>query len=251
MNPPAYIQDICQAFLDGLNAALSDKLYGLYLYGAGAFPETTHTGDINFHVILKGALTEEEQSALMQLRERLAREFPPLGVGMDGHYLLLEDARGAEQPGSQLSPFNIDDAWALHRAHIRAGRCIVLQGPDPRQIYPAATWAELEADLEYQLQYVKNHLDLYPAYCILNLCRLMYSFETREVVISKVAAAEWAWDLFARWRALIEAAQKSYAKQASEQDGTFMLSEVKELYRFACERIRESRGRYNEPPSAN
>lgn len=115
MNPPAYIQDICQVFLDGLSAALGDKLYGVYLYGAVAFPETTHTCDIDFHVILEGSLTEKEHSALVQLRERLAREFPPLGGEMDGHYLLLEDARGTEQPGSQLTPFNIDDAWALHR----------------------------------------------------------------------------------------------------------------------------------------
>jgi hypothetical protein len=131
MNPPAYIQDIYQVFLDGLNSALGCKLYGAYPYGAVAFPETTSTGDIDFHVILKGPLTEKEHAALVQLRERLARDFPPLGGEMDGYYLLLEDARGTAQPGSQLSPFNVDDAWALHRAHVHAGRRIVLQGPDP------------------------------------------------------------------------------------------------------------------------
>lgn len=65
MKPPAYIQDIYQNFLDLLRAALGDKLYGVYLYGAVAFPETVHTGDIDFHVNLKGPLTEEQHAALV------------------------------------------------------------------------------------------------------------------------------------------------------------------------------------------
>lgn len=31
---------------------LANKLYGLYVYGAVAFPEDVLTGDIDFHVIL-------------------------------------------------------------------------------------------------------------------------------------------------------------------------------------------------------
>ena len=88
MNPPEFIQDLCQAFLDGLNAALSDNLYGVYLFGAVAFPETRHTSDVDFHVILRRLLTKKEHSALVQLRERLGREFPPLGGEMDGHKVL-------------------------------------------------------------------------------------------------------------------------------------------------------------------
>ena len=110
MNPPEFIQDLCQAFLDGLNAALSDNLYGVYLFGAVAFPETRHTGDVDFHVILRRLLTKKEHSALVQLRDRLGREFPPLGGEMDGHYLMLEDAKETAQPDSQLSPYNTDDA---------------------------------------------------------------------------------------------------------------------------------------------
>lgn len=63
------------------------------------------------------------------------------------------------------------------------------------------------------------------------------------MVISKAAAAEWAWDLFPQWRALIGAAQKSYARQASVQEEAFMRADVEELYRFACERI-EGAGRH-------
>jgi predicted nucleotidyltransferase len=230
MQPPAYIQDLCQAFLEELTDALGEKLYAVYLFGAVAFPETEHTGDIDFQVVLREPPNEPERLLIEKLHQELAEGFPPFGDKMDGHYLLLEDAGGTAQPASQLAPYPVDDAWGLHRAHLRAGRCIALYGPDPRQIYPGASWEELAADLEEQLQYVAAHLEIYPAYCVLNLCRLMYSFENREVVISKAAAAEWAWDLFPQRRALIEAARKWYAQQASAQDEALMMSEIKGFY---------------------
>jgi hypothetical protein len=243
MNPPEDIQDLCWAFRHGLNAALGDKLYGVYLYGAVAFPDAGPTGDIDFHVILTEPPDDEERSAIEQLHARLALDFPPLGGELDGYYILLEDARQAAPPRHQLLAHVVDNSWALHREHIRAGRCIVLQGPDPKQVYPAASWPELENALQGELTYVEQHLDVYPAYCILNLCRLMYSFETRDVVISKAAAAKWARDAFPQWRRHIEAAQRSYARQATTQDVEFMRSEVHGLFRFACERIRETRSR--------
>ena len=140
MKIPDEIQDLCQAFLRGLNAALGSKLYGLYLYGALAFPEPGPTGDIDFHVILKERLNDREKSQLNDLHAALARDFPPLGAELDGYYILLEEARQKSPPRHQLLPDVTDNAWALHRQHVRAGRCIVLHGPDPRQVYPAASW---------------------------------------------------------------------------------------------------------------
>lgn len=234
MNPPEDIRDLCQAFLQGLRDALGAKLYGLYLYGAVAFPDAGPTGDVDFHAILTEPPSDAERAAVEQLHTRLGGE-------LDGYYILLEDARQTAPPGHQLLPHVVDNSWALHRAHIRAGRCIVLHGPDPLQIYPPASWSELEGALQGELDYVEKHLDDYPAYCILNLCRLMYSFETRDVVTSKAAAAAWAWDAFPRWRRHIEAAKRSYAREATAQDEAFMRSEVHALFGFACDRIQEMR----------
>jgi hypothetical protein len=238
---PEDIQDLCQALLVGLEAALGDKLYGIYVYGAAAFPESDSTGDIDFHVILAETLTHKEHSAINELHSALARDFPPLGVGLDGYYILLEEARRTSPPVHQLRPDITDDSWALHRKHILAGRCIILHGPEPEQVYPPATWAELESALRGELKYVEAHLKDYPDYCILNLCRLMYSFETRDVVISKVAAAGWAHSVFPQWRHPIEVAKRSYTRQATPQDRQFMLSEIRGFFRFACEHISESR----------
>ena len=92
----------------------------------------------------------------------------------------------------------IDHSWALHREHIRAGRRVILYGPDPDEIYPPAKWPEIESALLGELDFVEKHLHDYPDYCILNLCRLMYSFETSDVVVSKALAAELAYDVLRR-----------------------------------------------------
>jgi hypothetical protein len=234
------IQDLCQALLGGLKAALGDKLYGVYVFGAAAFPESGLTGDIDFHVILRERLTDQEHFEINRLHSALARDFPPLGAELDGYYILLQAARHTSPPVHQLRPEITDVSWALHREHIRAGRCIVLHGPDPKQVYPPATWLELENALRGELQYVQEHLDDYPDYCILNLCRLMYSFKTRDVVVSKIAAATWAHDAFPQWRRLVELAQKSYARRGTPEERVFMLSEVRKLFQFACDHIESS-----------
>ncbi|MBL7174777.1 MAG: DUF4111 domain-containing protein [Desulfobacteraceae bacterium] len=243
MRIPDEIRGLCEAFLDGLNTALGRKLYGVYLYGALAFPEGGATGDVDFHVILNDALNGSEKLALENLHATLAQDYPPLGAELDGYYILLEEARQTIPPRHQLLYDVVDNSWALHRAHIRAGRCIILQGPDPSQVYPEASWSELESALQGELDYVGKHLAEYPAYCVLNLCRLMYSFETRDVVVSKVGSARWAYEAFPDWGPHIEAARKSYVGSAMSEEIELIKLEVRDFFDFACEHIRESRGK--------
>jgi hypothetical protein len=231
---------IGEAFRDGLLAILGSKLIGVYLYGAVAFPESAPTNDIDYHVILKEALTEDERSALQALHKSLAERFPPLRAELDGYYLLLEDACRETPPRSQMWNGAIDHSWALHCEHIRAGRRIVLFGQNPDEIYPPAKWPEIEGALLGELDFVEKHLHDYPDYCILNLCRLMYSFETSDVVISKAMAAQWAYEALPDWRLYIDLARKSYAGLGTAQERELMLSEIDELLEFARVRIQAS-----------
>jgi hypothetical protein len=232
---------IGQAFLDGLKRILGEKLHGMYIYGAAAFPDAVPTGDIDFHVILKSELTDDERSELEGFHESLGKRFPPLGRELDGYYILLADARREMPPRSQMWRRATDESWALHREHIRAGRCIVLHGPEPTRIYPPASWPEIESALYGELDYVEKHLSEYPDYCILNLCRLIHSFETRNVVVSKAQASDWAHDALPEWRWHIELARRSYAHQATPADRQFMLAEVGAFLEFARTRIEHAR----------
>ncbi len=238
---PVDLQCLCEALLRGLRSILGENLYGVYLYGALAFPEAGPTGDIDFHVILRDTLGSKEKSDLGNLHATLARDFPPLGAELDGYYILLRDSRRTAPPAHQLVAGVKDNSWALHREHLRAGRCIVLHGPDPKQVFPAASWAELADALQEELDYVANHLAEYPDYCVLNLCRLMFSYDTQDVVVSKRASADWAAVTFPEWGSLIESANKSYARQATLQDYESLRTQVTGFYDFACEQIQQSK----------
>jgi len=241
MDAAKEIDIIIREFKKGLQLALGDKLHAAYVYGAAAFHDSLPTGDIDFHVILKDHLTEAEKKELEDLHKELAKKYPPLGGEFDGYYILLEDAKKKSPPRSEMWQNATDNAWALHRAHIRAGRYITLHGGDPIEIYLPSTWSELEAALLEEIHFVEKNLDAYPAYCILNLCRLLYSFETRNVVISKAKASEWSFDAIPEWKRLVDLARKSYEGKATSQDRESMLKEVKNFYRYVTSHIDEIR----------
>lgn len=243
---PSPIVELCQAFLEGLRHALGDNLCGVYLYGALTFPESRDgIQDIDYHVILKLPLDDAARLAVSELRHDLARDFPPLGKELDGYLITLDDARRTAPPPTQMWPLwrtPVDAAWALHCAHIRAGRCIVLTGPDPLGLYPVPSWQEIEAALYGEIRYVDGHLGNAPAYCVLNACRLMYSFETKNVVISKREAARWAiGTLPSRWHELVAAAVRVYRGEARRVDHTCLARGVRPFVEAAWQRIARAR----------
>ncbi len=240
--PPA-LEELGRAFANNLKLILGDNLYSATFYGAAVFPDTLPTGDVDFHVILRRALSGEERTALEEMHKQLARDYPSLGGEMDGYYILLADAQKNEPPYSQLWRRARDSAWALHCAHIRAGRCVVLYGRPPKEIYPEPSWSQLEWALYDELGYVERHLEIYPDYCILNTCRLIYSFKTRQVVVSKAWAAGWAWDRYPQWRPHIDAARRSYASQATPADRHLMATGSRAMYDFAVGQIQQSQDR--------
>jgi len=77
----------------------------------------------------------------------------------------------------------------------------------------------------------------YPNYCTLNLCRLAYSFETRDVVISRAGAARWALDALPNWRDAIHLTVASYEGRASEADRTSTVEKMERLLADARRRI--------------
>lgn len=235
----AEIQTLCTALLAGLKAVLGAKLHGVYLFGALTFPDGGAITDLDFHVILTDGLTEHERAGLDRLDAALARAYPPLGAELDGYYLLLAETRGLTPPRHQRAPGVVDSSWALHCAHIRAGRCVVLHGPDPMTIYPQPDWPDLARALARELAWLAAHLGDYPAYGVLNLCRLLYSCATHDVVISKYAAAGWAQGACPAWRPLIAAALSCYAGTATAAERAAVEAGAHDFYAYAWPHIAE------------
>ncbi|MDD5645684.1 MAG: DUF4111 domain-containing protein [Candidatus Bipolaricaulis sp.] len=233
---------LCAAFASGACEVLGEKLHALYIYGAVTFPETQHTGDVDFCAILAAAPTDVERARLLALHEQLAREVPPLGTDLDGYYILLADAARPACPRLLLFPELRDDSWALHRAHMLAGRVAVLFGPRPSAVLTPPTRREVDAALDGELDYVTRHLEEYPAYCVLNLCRLLYSWETGDVVTSKAASANWASKRFPEWGALVSRASRAYAGRALGAEDPALASGVRGFHAFVASAIERRRG---------
>jgi len=231
------VREITQELLKGLKHILQEKLFAVYLYGAAAFPGLGAIHDIDFHVILRETLSEKEKQDLLSLHSSLGEQFPTLGQELDGYYILHEEALRTNPPRHQLSPGIVDESWALHREHMRAGRCIILHGPDPKDIFSPCSWQELELCLQAELRYIEEHLNEFPDYCILNLCRLMYSVSTRDVVVSKLMGAVWAEDIFPEWKPLIRAARKSYNRHVTSHEKKLLNSKIGAFLDFARIRI--------------
>lgn len=240
MTMPSRFQPISQAFLTGLTSILSEKLYGVYLHGAVVFPETTSANDIDFHVILKERLSPTEVQHIRRLHAEIAQKHPPIGDELDCYYVLLADAQKKLPPKHQLDTNKADEWWALHRAHLLAGRCVVLTGPEPKYIFPNPSWIELAMALRFELSWIEGILDKYPDYCVLNLCRVMHSFETKDVVVTKRACASRTRKRFAEWSPLIRAAERSYDDESTDEDELRLMSDARQFFRFVLTRIRVS-----------
>lgn len=225
---PADVAALCGQLKAGLRESLDDGLASLYLYGALAFPRPKNWAvDVDFHALLSRSITDDERDAVRAMHRRFA-DASALGKELDGYYVLMVDAAGSEPPVSQAGVFPstsgslvaevTDEAWALHRAHVLAGRFVLLHGDDPRGVLLPPTWDELEHALHGEMAYIDSYPE-HPAYGILNACRILYSFRSRDVVISKYGAAQWGMtELPSEWRQPIAAAVRLYSRRASASD---------------------------------
>jgi hypothetical protein len=204
---------------------LGDAFASLFLYGAVAFPRPPRWRiDFDFHVLLRRPLAARELHGIEQLYAELA-QVSELGSDLDGYFVLLADATRPEPPRHQLNLHMRDEAWALHRAHVHAGRYFIIAGIDPREVAPEPTWAELEAGLRAEMRFVETHADA-KSFGVLNAARILSSFETHDVVRSKYQAGQWALEsLPPEWHEALHAALRWY-ERASLADDERVLSEV-------------------------
>ncbi|MEX2538632.1 MAG: aminoglycoside adenylyltransferase domain-containing protein [Actinomycetota bacterium] len=186
---PEVVARLRDALVAELEAMLGNRFVGLFLYGAVCFPPSP-VADFDGHVLLDAPFDDEDRANIRAVYERLRSI--PMGDEMDVYFVTIEDAAKSAKPAHQWDPKNVDNSWALHRAHVHAGRFVHVKGPDPRELLPIPTWPELDDALQGELSFVASHLDDAPAFCTLNLCRILASYESREVVMSKLQGAMWA-----------------------------------------------------------
>jgi hypothetical protein len=209
---------VADALRRGLEDALGDGPAGLFVHGAAMFPHPdAWTLDFDFHVLVAHPLGKAECDRIRDLYAALAKQ-SELGRHLDGYFVLLADAARPEPPVHQLDPTVRDEAWALHRAHVHAGRYTSICGVDPRAVVPAPTWPELDAALRSELAFIESH-PAATAFGILNGARIVVSYARRDVVLSKYEAAHSALDaLPAEWHEVLGAALRAYERAPRPAD---------------------------------
>lgn len=248
-NLPPQVRKLLIEFRNELPNILEHNLVGIYLFGSIAFPGyEPQSGDIDFYVVVKQALKEREKNELDDLHRGLARKFR-FGNLLDGFYISLAKARRRTSPTGLLYAANgrlhvggSDTDWSLHREHFHRGASIVLHGKEPRRVFPRASWRQIERALDGNLAYAKRLLPRYPFWAVMQLCRLICSFETGVVDISKVEAAGWGLEeLPSVWRPLIRSAVRVYLGEKKERDRKMLKEKAPAFFTFASQRIAKTK----------
>jgi predicted nucleotidyltransferase len=235
---PRCIRSLLDAFTEALTEAFRRELVGLYVFGSAAFPGfVPGSGDIDFIAVTRRFPSKAEREWLARIHRELAGSFR-YGALLDGFYVPRHKARRRRIPDrlafaahGRLGTGGRDTAWALHREHLRAGACLVLHGAAPDRLFPPATRREITIALRRERRHAREFLHQYPAYGVLNLCRLEYSQRRGDVVLSKLQAGRWALTHLKTWRPLVEAALRTYCGRASEGDARELARRTPDFYR--------------------
>jgi hypothetical protein len=228
---PAPSRDAWIRLRDELLAALGDGLVAIWAYGSTVAPDPPRQpADLDAHVILGRSPDAPTARRIVAILDAIARD---QGVEWDVWVINLDDARRSEPPPHAYREDRRDTSWAIHRAHWLGGSVVNVYGPDPAAIVPAPTWAELEVDLDRELEHIERHLaegDTDPdeaSYAILNGSRILHAIETRDVALSKREAGTWALNhLSSRWHPTVHAALRAYDGEATPSDAQRLAVEM-------------------------
>jgi hypothetical protein len=228
-----------------LLTSLGSNLVGAYLHGSIAFPGfEPGAGDIDFYVVVHRSLNRSEINGLDHLHRSLATGFR-FRTKLDGFYISYATARRKKNPRGlvyvahgRIHLGGSDNAWALHREHFARSAYIRLYGPKASRIFPRAEWPEIRPALYRQLVYARRIIDSDPWWSVLNLCRLVYTFKTGRVALSKLGAASWALKrLPSRWNPLVRSAVKTYKGIADRRDRSTLRRDARKFLGFASVRV--------------
>jgi hypothetical protein len=242
---------------DELKSILGNDLRAIWGYGSTIGSDRPHRpADLDTHVIVRRRPDAQTAQRLDEVSDAIASE---AGTDFDAWFIELDDARRPDHPPHAFREGRRDTAWALHRAHWLGGRFVQIHGERPADIVPTPTWAEIEVDLDRELEHIERHVqegdaDPYEAaYAILNGSRILHSLETRNVVLSKREAGAWALHhLPERWHPAISAALRAYDERATPADVDLLAAEmahfvamVRELLPITNQSRRNARPRWS------
>ncbi len=232
----------CEKLRSRLKDVLGADLTALWAFGALTFPDRSNRlSDVDTYAFLSRTPDGERAASISEIHDSIALE---LEIEWDSWYVLESHARDRRPPRHMLREGLVDDAWALHRAHWLSGQYVRLHGCTPADLVRRPSWGELYEALQNELLHIERLVEEgrqdagHTAFMVWNACRIIYSLEIKNVVVSKRAAADWALDRMpVSWHAPIRAAGRVYDGKAESSDSCLLKSAIGRIVAATRDRI--------------
>ena len=212
-----HVNAVLEILLKRMQAILSQKLVGLYLYGSTVLGDyTDKVSDLDLLAALSSDLSDAEAEAIRQMHADIVAEFPEWDDRIEvqytstqslAHFKAQRHVMGNISPGE---PFHIIEAgaeWLVNWYFVQTYG-LVLYGAPAADIIPPLTEQDfIDAVREHILMWREYINDLSEwhgsqAYAIMTMCRGLYTVTHREHV-SKQKSADWGIGAYPQWAELI------------------------------------------------
>lgn len=224
--------DLLEKIKEAYQEILAEKLVGIYVHGSVAFGcFRWEMSDIDFLVVVKDGLKQEEKEALISELLTLDAYAPQKGFEMS--VVLEEVCKPFVYPTPYELHFSnsyreqfkqdlkglcetlhgVDKDLAAHFTVIKAAG-FPLCGPAVEEVFGEVPKENYLDSLIYDIENADKEIGENPVYFILNLCRVLAYLE-EGLVLSKKQGGEWgAKQLPKDYRGLVAAALNAYTKDA-------------------------------------
>ncbi len=221
--PYPELNSVLQDLIDSVQAVLGTNFIGAYLQGSFAVGDFDLHSDVDFIMVTKEELSDEEVHALQGVHERIYCLDIPWAQHLEGSYFPREVLRDQARLGKQLWYLDHGNHSLLQSAHdnsiivrwVLRKNGVTLAGPSPALLVdtiPVETLREqiMTTIRDWGQEILSNpeHFNnrFYQGFIVLNYCRMLHDL-LRGFTGSKLAGAEWAKaNLDPSWKGLIDRA---------------------------------------------
>lgn len=223
--PHPDVNEILNLLLTHIQPILQDQFVGMYLFGSLANGGFDQYSDIDVLFVTDGELSAETFERLKAQHMELAKIESWWDNQQEVSYIPREALRRFD-PTNNLHPHldrGTDEVlhWMRHESdwltqrYILRERGVLITGPDLKSLIDPVSRDELRQGVIDVLPmwadpiiHDQHLIDArgYQSYCVLTLCRMLYTLQEKDI-LSKSAAADWALrTLDERWKPLIRRA---------------------------------------------
>lgn len=220
---------LLEQLAQGARLILGHEFVAAFLHGSFALGAADRGSDVDVIVVVRTALTEAQERAVLALHRHLCSLDTPWAQRFEGSYVPLDVLRDPALAGTPVPYLDFGSAALQHSAHdttlvtrwVAREHGISLAGPHPRDltlpVEPDALRAEVQASLHAwgaELLADPHALDdgWKQPYVALGIVRMLHTLDSGRVH-SKPDAVTWAWTHLPRFGALLERAWAAHPAQ--------------------------------------